>query len=293
MKSMTGYGRGEGAQDGLKITVELSSVNRKQSEIALYLPRELEPLEPQVRDELNRRISRGRLTVRVGLHTANGKSFARVRLNTELAREYARELQRLAKELGLGGTLPLDVVARAPGVMQTEETVSDAGAYWPALEKALRQAVAAMISMRQREGSHLAIDLSVRMAALRKCAARIRKRAPQVAKRYQRQLRARLQEAGMAGGEVEQQRLMQEVVIFADRADVSEELTRLDSHFGQFDHCLKATEPVGRTLDFLAQEMHREVNTIGSKANDSAISREVVVMKAELEKFREQVQNVE
>ncbi len=290
---MTGYGRGEGAQDGLKITVEVSSVNRKQTEIALYLPRELEPLEPQVRDELNRRISRGRLTVRVAMHTAESKPTARVRLNTAIAGEYARELRRLAKELGLNGALPLDVVARAPGVMQTEEILPDASVYWSALGKALRQAVAGLITMRQREGAHLSDDLALRMSALRKATAQIRKRAPLVAKRYRQQLHARLQSAGLERAEIEQQRVLQEIVLFADRADISEELTRLESHFQQFEHCLKAAEPVGRTLDFLAQEMHREVNTIGSKANDSLISRQVVIMKAELEKFREQVQNVE
>ena len=293
MKSMTGYGRGEGAQEGFKVTVELSSVNRRQSEIAVYLPRELEPLESRLRDEINRRIARGRLTVKVALHAADGSWTGQVKLNATLAKAYARELNRLARDLKLPDPVTLEVLVRAPGVLQTEEGLSDAAAFWPAVEKALRQALDALIRMREREGAHLSRDLQKRMMLVRRSVERVRKQAPEVLKRYQEQLRERVKNAGLETPAVDDERLLKEIVYFADRSDISEELTRLRSHFEQFADCLKAKEPVGRTLDFLAQEMNREVNTIGSKANDSLISREVVTLKAELEKFREQVQNVE
>jgi uncharacterized protein (TIGR00255 family) len=293
MKSMTGYGRGECAQDGFKITVELSSVNRKQSEISINLPHDLEPLEAQMRDEINRCISRGRITARVTLHAADTKLSNRVQLNSALAKAYAREFGRLAKELKLPGTVTLDTVLRAPGVLQAEETMTDAEDFWPAVEKALLKALGALVKMREREGSHLARDLAARMEAIGKATSRIREQAPQVQVRYRDQLRERIKHAGLEAPAPDDERLIKEVVYFADRSDVSEELTRLQSHFVQFEDCLKARDPVGRTLDFLSQEMNREINTIGSKANDSLISREVVIIKAELEKFREQVQNVE
>jgi uncharacterized protein (TIGR00255 family) len=293
MKSMTGYGRGECAQKGFKITVELSSVNRKQSEVSVALPRELEVLEAQIRDVINRSISRGRLTARVAMHTAEGQNSSRVRLNAGLARAYVRELNRLAKELKIPGPVTLDLLARAPGVFETDEEMSDAEDFWPAVEKALAQALATLLKMREREGTHLCRDLSTRVTNMRKSAAQIRKYAPQVQKRYREQLLHRLNTAGLEAPAADDERLIKEIVYFADRSDITEELTRLQSHFQQFDDCVNSREPIGRTLDFLAQEMNREINTIGSKANDSHISRAVVVLKAELEKFREQAQNVE
>jgi uncharacterized protein (TIGR00255 family) len=293
MKSMTGYGRGEGTQSGFKVTVELSSVNRKQGEISLGLPRELEPLEALFRDEINKRIARGRLTVRVSLHTSEGQSLENVRLNLTLAREYARVLTQLSRELGLESGLSLELVARAPGVMQTNDPQTDAQEFWPPAQKALRQALTCLLAMREREGIHLCKDLCHRVAVMKKSVSRIQKQAPKAAKRYQDQLRTRLLEAGCKESAIDEQRLLQEVIIFADRIDISEELTRLQSHFKQFAEGVKTNEPVGRMLDFLAQEMNREVNTIGAKANDSLISQEVVRLKAEVEKFREQVQNVE
>lgn len=290
---MTGYGRGECAQDGFKITVELSSVNRKQSEIAVNLPRELEVLEAQIRDEINKRIARGRLTARVALHAAEGKEAARVHLNRPLAKAYVRELERLAGELKLSGTVSLDLLMRAPGVLQSDEEISDAEDFWPAVETALKKALDTLLKMRLREGAHLEKDLSARMSIMRKSVARVCKQAPLVLKRYREQLIERIKSAGLDKMEIDEDRLIKEVIYFADRSDISEELTRLGSHFQQFDDCQESKEPVGRTLDFLAQEMNREINTIGSKANDSIISREVVILKAELEKFREQAQNVE
>jgi uncharacterized protein (TIGR00255 family) len=293
MKSMTGYGRGDCSQDGFKITVELSSVNRKQSEISVNLPRELELLEAPIRDRVNRHVARGRLTVRVSLHAGAGTSAARMHLNIPLAKAYARELNRLAKQLKLPGAVTLDQLARAPGVLQTDAELAVEEDFWPAVEKALTKALALMVKMREREGAHLAQDLAKRIVAMRRAVAQIQKHAPAVAERYRQQLIERIKSAGLETPGADDDRLLKEVVYFADRSDISEELTRLQSHFQQFEDCRKSKEPVGRMLDFLAQEINREGNTIGWKANDSLISREVVTLKAELEKFREQAQNVE
>ena len=293
MKSMTGYGRGECAQDGFKITVELSSVNRKQAEVALTLPHELEVLEAQIRDAINRQVARGRVNARITLHAAESKLSARKHINEPLARAYAAELARLAKQLKLSGEVTLDQLLRAPGVFQTDEDLAGTEDLWPAVEKALNQALTALLKMREREGAHLAKDLTARTGVMRQAVEKVQKQAPTTAENYRQNLLERIKSAGLDSIAADDDRLLKEVVLFADRSDISEELTRLQSHFQQFEDCRKAKEPVGRTLDFLAQEMNREINTIGSKANDAIISREVVTLKAELEKFREQAQNVE
>ena len=192
MKSMTGYGRGECSQDGFKVTVELSSVNRKQTEISMNLPREMEMIEAPMRDLINRHIARGRLTVRVSLHAGEGNSAARMHLNVPLAKVYARELNRLARQLRLAGEATLDHLVRAPGVLQTDEQIAEAEDLWPAVEKALEKALAGMVRMREREGGHLEKDLAGRMAIMRKAAAQIQKHAPKVAQRYRDHLVQRI-----------------------------------------------------------------------------------------------------
>ena len=293
MKSMTGSGWGDAVQNGFKVTVELSSVNRKQSEISINLPRELEVLEAQIRDEINRRVARGRVTARVTLHAGEKKDGGSVRINAALAQAYAKRLRDLARELKLAGDVTLDHLLRAPGVLESDDDVPDAEDFWPTVEKALKQALEMMVAMREKEGTHLRRDLVRRIDSMRKSAIKVQKRAPQVQVRYRQQLMERIQGAGIEAQKIEEERVLKEIIFFADRSDISEEITRLQSHFKQFDDCVNSREPVGRTLDFLAQEMNREINTIGSKANDAMISREVVVLKTELEKFREQAQNVE
>jgi uncharacterized protein (TIGR00255 family) len=293
MKSMTGYGRGGCAQNGFKVTVELSAVNRRQSEISLNLPRELEMLEAPMRDAINGKIARGRVMARVSVHAGADKVSARMHINLPLARAYTAELNRLARRLKLAGEVTLDQLIRAPGVLQTDEELVEAEKIWPIVEQALRSALAALVKMREREGAHLAQDLAARIAIMRKAVGKIQKQAPLTAENYRQQLIERIRSAGLESLAPDDERLLKEIVLFADRSDISEELTRLRSHFQQFEDCQKSKEPVGRTLDFLAQEMNREVNTIGSKANDAVISREVVTLKSELEKFREQAQNVE
>ncbi len=199
----------------------------------------------------------------------------------------------MARQLKLADDLTLDQRARAPGVLESEAGLADAEEYWPAVQAALSRALDMLVTMREREGAHLLKDLKKRIELMRASAARVRKQAPLVQRRYRDQLLERVQKAGLPVEAIEEERLLKETVLYADRSDITEELTRLQSHFQQFDEYAKASEPVGRTLDFLAQEMNREINTLGSKANDSLISREVVKLKTELEKFREQSMNVE
>jgi len=184
------------------------------------------------------------------------------------------------------------MLLRVPGVLKSTEPTLEAEAVWPSVEQALKRALGQLVKMREKEGKFLADDLIGRLDALADGVARIRQVAPSIVHHYRGQLHARIKEAGL-DVPLDDERLRKEVVLFADRCDITEELTRLESHFQQFRGCLKSVEPVGRTLDFLSQEMNRELNTIGAKANAVEISQVVVRLKAELEKIREQVQNIE
>ena len=291
MNSMTGYGRGEAARGGAKFTVEISTVNRKQAELSLYLPRELDALESRARDEINAKVSRGRIAARVQW-TAKSGDHAQVEIDRNLAKEYAKEYRKLATDLKLGGEVSLDTILRAPGVLQTSEEELDVESLWTPLRTAVRAALKELLAMRAREGANLKKDLQKRIDALQKSVKAVKRQAPKTVRRHREALLDRLNQSGL-DLKLDDERVLKEVALFADRIDIAEELTRLESHFGQFADYAKAKGPVGRTLDFLSQEMNREVNTIGSKANDPVISRLVVAMKSELEKFREQVQNVE
>ena len=290
---MTGHGRGDAVHQGYKVAVEISAVNRKQLEVFVNLPREFERLESVVRERAQKKVSRGRVTIRVSVESAQGGDIARVVINRELARESVKELRAIAEECGLGQDLSVDGLMRVPGLVRVESGVEDADDIAPALQRATDGALREFGAMRQAEGQQLAKDLTERIGLMAKAVGRVTKLAPKVLERYRRQLFERIEQAGVDGLEVDDERLLKEVVLFSDRSDITEELTRLESHFQQFDRLAKSKKPVGRTLDFLAQEMNREVNTIGSKANDTEISKEVVLLKTELEKFREQVQNVE
>ena len=291
MRSMTGYGRGETDHAGTKFSVELNSVNRKQSDIVVNLPRDLAELEPRIRQTINENISRGRTNVVVSYH--NGSSRPRnLALDVDLARSYHEAMRALQKDLDAPGEITIGAILQAPGVMRTPEEVIDSNTAWPAVERALRAALGDLIKMREREGKHLAKDLIRRLKAMRKQLKEIRSLHPDVVKKYRAALLERIQKAGIPISN-DDERLIKEITFFADRADISEELTRAESHLAQFAHHLRRHEPVGRTLEFITQEIFRELNTLGAKANDAAISQRVVICKAELEKIREQIQNLE
>jgi uncharacterized protein (TIGR00255 family) len=288
---MTGYGRGEADVRGAKFTVELNSVNRKQSDIVVSLPRDLVELEPRIRQAVNESISRGRTNVIVSVH--NGANGARnLALDTDLARSYHEAMRALQKELDVAGEITIDTVLQAPGVMRIPEQTFSTDEAWPAVDRALRAALVDLVKMREREGKHLAKDLIHRLKAIRKNLKEIRALHPDVVKKYREALLERIRKAGLPIAD-DDERLLKEISFFADRSDISEELTRLESHLAQFAHHLRRSEPVGRTLEFITQEIFRELNTLGAKANDAVISQRVVACKAELEKIREQVQNLE
>jgi uncharacterized protein (TIGR00255 family) len=291
MRSMTGYGRGEVDYNGAKFSVEVNSVNRKQSDIVVNLPRDLTELEPRVRQTINESVSRGRTNVLVCVHPAANGARA-LALDTQLARSYHDAMRNLQKELSAPGEITIGTILQAPGVMRAPEETIKAQDVWPAVERALRAAVAELIKMREREGKHLAKDLIHRLKAMRKKLKEIRALHPEVVKKYRSALLDRIAKAGLPISS-DDDRIVKEITFFADRADISEELTRLESHLAQFAHHLRKNEPVGRTLEFITQEIFRELNTLGAKANDPAISQRVVACKAELEKIREQIQNLE
>ncbi len=291
MRSMTGYGRGEIDHNGTKFSVELNSVNRKQSDIVVNLPRDLAELEPRIRQTINENISRGRTNVIVTLHDgANGAR--KLALDTGLARSYHEAMLELQKELDAPGEITIGTILQAPGVMRLPEQTVNAEEAWSAIDRALRAALADLIKMREREGKHLAKDLIHRLKAMRKNLKEVRALHSDVVKKYRVALLDRMEKAKLPIAS-DDERLIKEITFFADRSDVSEELTRLESHLAQFAHHLRKNEPVGRTLEFITQEIFRELNTLGAKANDAAISQRVVACKAELEKIREQILNLE
>ncbi|HON07384.1 MAG TPA: YicC family protein [Verrucomicrobiota bacterium] len=292
MNSMTGYGRAEKQFNYYRVVVEISSVNRRQSEIQIILPSELSVSEALIREHIGKFVSRGQITVRITVDAVKNKAKSKL-INYELAKAYAKELKNLAKELGLNNSLNLELIIRAPGVLESRQFEIDSEKQWKELKKLIDKALKNFLEMRGKEGKHLENDLKLRIQNMRKAVDKIKEKAPQVVSKYKEQLFEKIKKAGLQIKPEDEERLLKETVLFADRCDISEELARLDSHFKKFYEYVKKDEPVGRTLDFLAQEMNREINTIGSKANNAAISHEVVFLKTELEKFREQVQNIE
>ena len=293
IKSMTGYGRGECTAKGASITVELNSVNRKQAEVSLSVPSELESIEPDLRDLILASVSRGRVSGRVVLQYTGASRASAVAVNETQAKAYRRELSKLAKSLEIPDNLSLDSLLRLPGVLESAQPTLDVKAFRAPIKSALGQALEGLLSMREKEGANLGRDLAKRLAKLRRIVKRVAKLAPDVLKHHRERLIERLKKTNVDVPDMNDDRLLREIVYYTDRTDITEELTRLGSHFVQLEECLSDVVPVGRKLDFLAQEMFREINTIGSKANDANISSEVVTLKTELEKIREQVQNVE
>ncbi|HMJ05161.1 MAG TPA: YicC/YloC family endoribonuclease, partial [Chthoniobacterales bacterium] len=232
MRSMTGYGRGEVDHGGVKFTVELNSVNRKQSDIVLNLPRDFTELEPRIRQTINENLSRGRTTVLVSCEQgANGNR--KLALDSALARSYHDAMRALQSELSLPGEITIAAVLQAPGVMRFTEEHIDLAQAWPALEEALATALSELLKMREREGNHLADDLRARLETIRQAIEEVVALFPEVVKKYRSALLERIKQAGLELS-LDDERLLKEVAIFADRSDVSEELTRLESHLAQF-----------------------------------------------------------
>lgn len=294
LQSMTGFGAARATVEGEEISVELRSVNHKFVEVKVRLPRELAALETTVVKTVKDRLVRG--AVEVSIRRGAGADSERTpQIDLALAREYARAFSALAADLGLASKPELGHLLSQPGVVKLEERTANVEHATAALQQALSGALDALGEMRRREGEALAADLEGRLSTLEGWVAEVSKLAPQTVSEHHQRLQERLGEllGTGAGGSVDPQRLAQEVAIFADRIDVSEEMTRLASHLDQFRGLITSREPAGRKMDFLVQEMHREVNTTGSKSQNAQISSRIVSMKAELERIREQVANVE
>lgn len=291
MRSMTGFGRGESTAGGWRIGVELSGVNRKQADFSIHLPGALAEFETEVRQRLGEAVSRGRITVRVDLETEE-KRRTSLSFDRTLAERYVEAARSLAEIDGVEIRIAAADLFRAPGVFALEETVADTEDLREPFFDALGRAIAGLTAMQSAEGDHIRRDLIQRLELLLANVAAVRERAPLVPKAYRESLLRRLEDAGLEI-DLGDERVLREIALFAERCDISEEIVRIDSHATQFRDYLDTDGPSGRPLDFLCQEFHRELNTIGSKANDSLIAQRIVEAKTELEKIREQVQNVQ
>jgi len=293
VRSMTGYGRAEAVLDGQKFSVEVKSLNHRFLEISLRLPAMLSALEMEIKKKIAELLLRGKIDVTIRREAQgdaeNGHALV---LNLPLARNYFAVLSQLKQSLNLKDEISLEMIASQKDVFLTAESPQDMASLWKGLMLILDEALAGMMEMRRREGESLSQDLSARLEVMAKRLNEIEEMAPQVVLEYQKRLSERVRE--LTGGlVVDETRLSQEVAILAEKSDITEEIVRLRSHLGQFLEMLDGEEAIGRKVDFLIQEMNREVNTIGSKSSDAHISRQVIEMKSELAKLREQVQNLE
>lgn len=291
MHSMTGFGRGSHQADGFLATVEIATVNRKQAEVVINAPRELAELEDRVRKAVACAASRGRVQVSIKLDASDGAARP-VRVDVALAQALDAAFVTLSEALGRTIRAEASDFLRQPGVISLESGELDGDAAWTAIEPALSAALEQMLAMRAREGADLQADLTARIEVLEKLGRKIAGHAEGRVGRQRELLLKRLRDAGLEF-DVNDERVVKEIALFAERCDISEEVTRLDSHLAKFREYLAGSDAAGRALDFLCQELHREFNTMGSKANDAAVAQTVVEAKTELEKVREQVQNVE
>ena len=292
MRSMTGYGKTESTLEGKKIVVEIKSLNHRYLEVSLRLPAALFPLEMEIKKKINSIFARGKIEVTVRMD-GNGTlaQGGRLDLNLPLLRSYYALLTRMKQELNLPDEVTLAMMAGFKDLFVSQED-NELPPLWEKVDVMLDEATAMLMVMRKKEGAALCQDLSERIAGLGHRIDEIEGRVPRVLAAYQKRLQERIKE--LAGDrEVDESRLMQEIAIMAEKSDITEEIVRFRSHVDQFTEMLKSDEAMGRKIDFLIQEMVREVNTIGSKSSDVEISRSVIDIKSELARIREQVQNLE
>ncbi len=290
-KSMTGYGKAETTTGDGKLTVEIRSVNHRYGEVSVKLPRLFLPLEAELRRRVADRLKRGKIDLFVQFETVNGTAQA-PQVNMALAKAYNDAFVSIRQALGIGEPVSLGLIAAQRDVLVSQETSPDLDRIAGYLYAVLDSSLESMEAMRLREGEALAAEIAGRLATVTDLVQQVATRAPVAVAGNTERLKERVSRL-LGETPLDETRLAQETAIMADRMDITEELVRLQSHFRQFSSTLALAEPVGRKLDFLLQEMNREVNTIGSKANDGEITTLVVDLKAELEKIREQVQNIE
>jgi len=291
IKSMTGYGRREGLWPGGSVSVEARSVNHRHCEVLVRLPKGLAALEDGLKRTVQARCQRGRIEVTVSLF-GRVEGEKTVSLDRSLAKRYYQCLLDLQKHLRIGGRIDLAMLANFREILVVSETPLDDRRLGPKISRLTAGALSDLDAMRRREGRVLAKDIAERLTTIRRTSQAIERRAPLAVQESYARMTARVAQLSESGT-LDPNRLAQELALYADRCDVTEELTRLGSHLAQFEQALAGREPVGRTLDFLLQEIGREVNTVGSKANDAEIAAHVIRLKSETEKIREQVQNIE
>jgi uncharacterized protein (TIGR00255 family) len=293
VRSMTGFGRAEVTGESIAVTVEARSVNHRHLDVAIRLPRTLASLELDARRLVQARLERGRVDVSVQVTPLGGTTAQRVQIDAALAREYVARAQSVAGELGLGPAPGIEWLLERPGVMRLEDAEPvEPSAPWPLLERALSQALDELVERRTAEGERLAEALRSLHADLGTSVDAMAARAPAASARREQRLRERLR-ALLAETAIDESRIVAEAAIWAEKTDVTEELARLRAHLAEFSLALEKGGPVGRALDFLIQELNREVNTVGSKADDLELSQAALGAKGMLEKIREQVQNLE
>lgn len=291
IKSMTGFGRRQGTWSDGTVSVEVRSVNHRFLETSIRLPKSMNELEETFKKTIQQHCVRGRVDLTVVLQGGRGSARA-VQLDVDLAKQYHQSLRTLQRTLKLKGSIDIGLMAGFRDIMALSEQPTDNPKLTKVVEKLGLLAVSDMAKMREKEGALLAQDILARLDHVRDCRSAVSSRAPLIAQEAFDRMKQRVEKL-LADSIPDLPRLHQELALYADRCDITEELVRLDTHMIQFERALQGTEPVGKMLDFLLQEMGREVNTIGSKSNDAAIRADVVRMKAELERMREQIQNIE
>lgn len=291
VRSMTGYGRGEHIAEERKFTVEMKSVNHRYNDINIKLPRSLASLEDKIKKTIMGDVFRGKTDVYISFETFSAADME-VKVNEVLAAAYLEKLHLLEEKFELTGANHLSLVAKFPDVITVEKAQQEESVIWEALLPALQEAIDKFVAMRSTEGENLKKDILLKGEKIRTLVAEVKERSPLVVVEYQEKLHNRLKEL-LGGVDVDPQRIATEVAVFADKGCVDEEVTRLESHLIQLKEILEGGGQVGRKLDFLVQEMNRESNTIASKANDIQIVKATIELKSEIEKIREQIQNLE
>ena len=292
IKSMTGYGRAETILKGKRTVAEIKSLNHRYLEVSLRLPPTLASLEMEIKKKIAKVFSRGKIEVSIRMdYNGSPDKITGLDLNIPLIRSYYSLLCRIKQELNMKDEITLAMMAAFRDAFAAPEE-DDIAAVWQLLEVVLDEAVVALTVMREKEGDVLCRDLRDRVATVARLLDVVGNRGPQALTAYQKRLRERIREL-RGDMEIDESRLMQEIAIMAEKSDIMEEIVRLRSHIDQFNDMLQSDQAVGRKVDFLIQEMGREVNTIGSKSGDAEISRHVIEIKSELARIREQVQNIE
>ena len=291
IRSMTGYGRYQDTVDGMDITVEIKAVNHRYYEYSSRLPRAYGFLDDKLKAYLQGSISRGKVDVYVFIDTADAPG-SRVTVNHSLVQGYLKALREIAETYGLRNDVSVMSLARYPDLLTVHREAEDEEAVWAAVRTVADVALNRFLQMREKEGEKLQEDILSRAAAILEAVGQVEERSPQTVREHMDKVQARMREL-LGTATVDEQRLLTEAALFADKIAVAEETVRLRSHISQLEHMLAGNEPVGRKLDFLVQEINREANTIGSKAQDVQLARVVVDIKAEIEKIREQIQNIE